>query len=105
MELTLSQQIFLLILGAGVTGAFGMFCLMKAMGYARWAAGHSLSWRKEVYERQDRRVKWIRKWASDTMATVPMNLRSENRQVLVTYKDLLSVWDLSDKIWFDLTED
>ena len=82
-----------------------MFFLMKMLGYARQGKGHSLAWREGVYLRQDRRVKWILKWATDTMATVPMNLKTENRQILVSYKDVLSIWDLSDKIWFDLTED
>lgn len=103
--MNLSQQIVLLILGAGVTGAYGMWCLMKAIGYSRYASGHSEGWIQDRFARQTKRTLWIKNWASATMNTVPMKLKTEDRQVLVFYKDLLTVWDLSDEIWYDLGSD
>jgi hypothetical protein len=100
--MNLSVQIIFLILGAGVTGAFGMWCLMKSMGYSRYASGHSEEWIQDRYARQANRTLWIKNWASERMATVPMKLKTEDRQVLVSYKDLTTIWDLSDKIWMDL---
>ena len=102
VNLSLAQQIVLLILGAGVTGAFGMWCLMKAIGYSRYASGHSEQWIQDRYARQSKRTLWIKNWASKHMATVPIKLKTDNRQVLISYKDLLTIWDLSDKIWMDL---
>lgn len=103
--MNISQQIVLLILGSGVTGAYGMWCLMKAIGYSRYACGHSEGWIQDRFARQAKRTLWIKNWASATMNTVPMRLKTEDRQVLVFYKDLLTVWDLSDKIWHDLGSD
>lgn len=100
--MNLEWQIAGLILLSGITGAFGMWCLMKAMGFSRYASGHSEEWLQERYLRQSKRTLWIKNWASERMATVPKKLKTEDRQVLVTYKDLLNVWDLSDKIWMDL---
>ena len=102
MNLSLAQQIILLILGAGVTGAFGMWCLMKAIDYSRYASGHSEEWLQDRYVRQEKRTLWIKNWASERMETVSMGLKTEDRQVLISYKDLLTIWDLSDKIWMDL---
>jgi len=104
VNFSLAQQIVLLILGSAVTGAFGMWCLMRALGYARWAEYHSIEWRKERYEKQEKRVLWIKQWANDTMNSVPEILRTEDRQVLVKLKDLLNVWDKCDRIWFDLSD-
>lgn len=100
--MTLSQQIVLLILGAGVTGAFGMWCLMRAMGFSRYASRHSEEWLQDRYARQSKRTLWIKNWASVSMTTVPQKLRTDDRQILITYKDLFTIWDLSDKIWMDL---
>lgn len=101
--MTIEWQIFALILLAGATGALAMWFLMRAMGYARWDKYLSDERRKERYKTQERRVLWIKEWASNTMDTVPMNLRKEERQVLIKYKDLLNIWDKCDRIWFDLT--
>ena len=78
---------------------------MKAIGYSRYACGHSEGWIQDRFTRQEKRTLWIKNWASATMNTVPMRLKTEDRQVLVFYKDLLTVWDLSDKIWHDLGSD
>lgn len=101
--MNLAQQIAILILFSGVVGAFGMFCIMKAFGYARWAEySHSEGWYKDRYDRQEQRVLWIKHWANNIMATVPMNLKTMDRQILVRYKDVLNVWDKCDRIWIDL---
>lgn len=105
MSFTIAQQIFMLILGSAVTGAFGMWCLMRrALNYARWAKYHSNAWRKEQREKQEKHVLWIKHWSNDMMNSVPLKLRTEDRQVLVKYKDLLNVWDKCDHIWFDLSD-
>ena len=103
MDLSLAQQIVLLILGAGVTGAFGMWCIMKAIGYARWAEySHSEGWYKDRYDRQEQRVLWIKHWANDQMKTIPDQCKTMDRRLLVRYEDLLNVWDKCDRIWLDL---
>ena len=100
--MTLAWQIAGLILLSGIIGAWGMFYLMRAMGYSRYACGHSEEWIQDRFARQANRTLWIKNWASECMASVPMKLKTEDRKVLVTYKDLLIIWDLSDKIWMDL---
>jgi hypothetical protein len=76
---------------------------MKAMGYARWAEySHSESWYAIRYVEQSRRTLWIKNWADRMMKTVPENCRQGDRQVLVTYEDLINVWDKADRIWFNL---
>lgn len=102
--MTIAQQIFWIIIGAAVLGGYATYLIMIAVGYSRHRYNHSKEWLKERYDKQSSRARWIQKWASDQMSTVPLKLRKEDRMVLVSYKDLLSVWDLSDKIWMDLSE-
>lgn len=52
--------------------------------------------------KQERRARRIGKLALDAMATVPSRCKTQDRMVLVSYKDLLEIWDLADKVWYDL---
>lgn len=97
------MDFLMLYIAAAIGGGGITFFVMKLMGYARWAQyNHSEGWYQERFARQANRTLWIKNWASMRMASVPPKLRNDERQVLVTYKDLLNVWDLSDKIWMDL---
>lgn len=98
----LQVQIVLLVIGAGITGAFGMFCAMKALGYARWASGHSEGWEEELYQKQKKRVLSIKSWANDKMHLVPKPCQRLDYHILVTYEELLQVWDRCDRIVDDL---
>lgn len=102
MELSIAQQIVLLILGAGITGAFGMWCWMRYLGYTRWATGHSDDWEEELYQRQKKRVLSIKTWASMKMDIPPKNCQRLNYHILVTYEELLQIWDKCDRIVDDL---
>lgn len=100
--MNLYQQIVLLILGSGVTGAFVMWCLMKVMGYARWATGHSDGWEEELYQKQKKRILSIKTWTSLKMDIPPKNCQRLDYRILVTYEELLQVWDRCDRIMNDL---
>lgn len=100
--MTLPMQIVLLVIGAGITGAFGMFCAMKALGYARWSTGHSEGWEEELYQKQKKRVLSIKSWANGKMNSVPEKCQRLDYHILVTYEELLQVWDKCDRIVDDL---
>lgn len=100
--MNLYQQIVLLILGSGVTGAFVMWCLMKVMGYARWATGHSDGWEEELYQKQKKRILSIKSWANNKMHSIPEPCQRLDYHILVTYEELLQVWDKCDRIMDNL---
>lgn len=94
-------QIFSLIIGSGVVGAWGMYQWLVIGGYVetKRIAKQRKIWEKERYEKQRARCRFIHKWASDQMDTVPNDkLRTMDRKILVSYEDLLKIWDISDKI-------
>lgn len=96
----LQVQIVSLILCSGVVGAWGMYQWLRAAGHieTKWVAKHRKQWEEERYQAQKKRLSWIHKWASERMSSVPQKCQTMDRQILVTYKDLLNVWDLTDKI-------
>lgn len=94
----LAQQITLLILGAGVTGAFGMWCVLRFLGYARWARYPSHEWEEQNYQAQKKRLRRIQSICNKHMDGLPPPLRTMDRKILVSYEDLLKIWDISDKI-------
>lgn len=102
MNLSLSQEIVALIILAGVVGAFGMWCAMKAMGYARWATGHSVGWQEEHDTKQRNRALRIKQWTNDKMNSIPERCRLVDYHVLVSYEELLKIWDTADHLLEDL---
>jgi len=100
--MSLPQEIVGLIILAGVVGAFGMFCAMKALGYARWATGHSDGWEEELYQKQKKRVLSIKSWASTKIDAIPTRCQRPDYHVLVTHQELINIWDKCDRIADDL---
>lgn len=101
VQMTLAWQIVGLIFLSGIIGAWGMRSWLIVQGYVetKYIARRRKQWENERYEQQKRRTRWIHKWASDQMDTVPSDkLRTMDRKILVSYEDLLKVWDISDKI-------
>lgn len=97
----LGVQIFSLIVGAGIVGAWGMYHWLVAGGYVetKQIAKQRKIWEKERYDQQKNRCRFIYKWAMEKMNSVPTEkLRTMDRKILVTYEELLKIWDISDKI-------
>lgn len=95
--MTLSVQILLLILLAGVIGAFGMFCAMKAMGYSK---PNLLKIQGEEEDRQKQlyRISRIKMWADMRMESVPKQCQHPEYRILVKRSDLLTIWDMCCKL-------
>lgn len=100
--MNLAQQIVLLVLGAGLTGAFGMWCVMRFLGYARWTTNHSDGWDEELYQKQKKRILSIKAWASQKMDVPPPNCQRLDYHILVTYGEMIQIWDKCDRIVDDL---
>lgn len=50
-------------------------------------------WNDENYKNQVRRLKAIRNRCNKYLDSVPINLQTPDRQILVTYEDLILIWD------------
>jgi hypothetical protein len=61
-------------------------------------------WEHERRETQSRRIKAIEKIANDHLAKARLGgpAFQVKKEVLISYEDLLKIWDLSDRIWMDL---
>ena len=49
-------------------------------------------WKEENYRRQVYRLKNIRKRCDKYLDSVPTNLQKPDRQILVSYHDLVTIW-------------
>ena len=83
-----------MVVGSSVT----TFFFMKACGYARWAKYPSTKWEEENYKTQKKRLKSIQAICNKHMDSVPQNLQTLDRQILVSYEDLLKIWDKCNHI-------
>ena len=97
-------QIFTLIIASGFIGAWGMYqwCLVVGWIESKQRAKQRVVWDQEHRAKQARRANWIKKWSSKELDKVPFKLQHVERQVLVSYGDLLKVWDISDHLLEDL---
>lgn len=61
-------------------------------------------WEQERREVQSHRIKAIEKIANDHLAKAKLGGPGFHvkKEVLISYEDLLKIWDLSDRIWMDL---
>lgn len=50
-------------------------------------------WEEENYWKQVYRLNGIRKRCNKYLDSVPINLQTPDRQILVTYEDLILIWD------------
>ena len=98
--MTIGWQIFALILLAGATGAWGMHQWLLYTGAIQ---KHSEKIRNEIWKHEDYlaqkdRARHIRKIVDERMNSVPSNLRTMDRKILVRYETLLKIWDIASKI-------
>lgn len=55
-------------------------------------------WEEEKYRKQVYRLKAIRKRCDKYLDSVPTNLQKSDRQILVTYHDLIMIWEGTNNI-------
>jgi len=92
--------------GSAVGGAAFMFFWLKLRGYmpgpSRREKLRREMWEKEERIKQKNRCKRIEQMAHLYMNSVPRRCQTMDRQILVKYEDLLTIWDVACRIKEDI---
>ncbi len=96
----LAWSIVALILGAGITGAWGM---QQWLYFTGRLEKKYIKIRREIWENEDRlkqkdRARTIQKLAYERMNSIPPKLQRMEREILVKYETLLKIWDIASHI-------
>lgn len=100
--MTSEEFIYFCIAMVGAS-SFATFFFMKTCGYARWAKYPSTDWAEQNYKTQKKRLRFIQAICNKHMDSVPQKLQTMDRQILVSYEDLLKIWDECNHIEDNLT--
>jgi hypothetical protein len=99
------ENFIYIYLASAFGGAFFFYFMMKLMGYAAPDARRAKQleeWDRERYAKQCRRLGNIQKICNRHMDSLPQNLQTLDRQILVSYEDLLKIWDACNYVKDDL---
>lgn len=96
----LAWSIVALILGAGITGAWGM---QQWLYFTGRLEKKYIKIRREIREHEDRLkqkdcARTIQKLAYERMNSIPPKLQRMEREILVKYETLLKIWDIASQI-------